>query len=59
MTKLTIVDQGAGHFIVDGDLTFATIDIQAVKSFSFFGLQKMAYTHGDFTTSNFYQQNRI
>ncbi len=40
MTKLTIVDQGAGHFIVDGDLTFATIDIQAVKSFSFLSTAK-------------------
>ena len=35
MTQLTIIDQGAGHFIVDGDLTFATIDKQTVKSFAF------------------------
>ena len=35
MSKLNIIDQGAGHFVVDGDLTFSTIDKQSVKSFSF------------------------
>ena len=35
MTKLNIIDQGAGHFIIDGDLTFTTIDKQTVKSFAF------------------------
>jgi phospholipid transport system transporter-binding protein len=35
VTELSIVDQGAGHFIVDGDLTFATINKQTVKSFAF------------------------
>ena len=35
MTKLSIIDQGAGHFIIDGDLTFSTIDKQTVKSFAF------------------------
>ena len=40
MTKLNIVDEGAGHFIVDGDLTFATIDKQTVRSFSFLSAAK-------------------
>ncbi|MCK9398022.1 MAG: STAS domain-containing protein [Methylobacter sp.] len=35
MSQLNIIKQGAGHFIVDGDLTFATIDKQTLKSFSF------------------------
>ena len=35
MSKLSIIDQGTGHFVVDGDLTFSTIDKQTVKSFSF------------------------
>ncbi len=35
MSKLNIIDQGAGHFVVDDDLTFSTIDKQSVKSFSF------------------------
>ena len=35
MSKLKIIDQGAGHFVVDGDLTFATIDRQTVKSSAF------------------------
>jgi phospholipid transport system transporter-binding protein len=35
VSKLNIIDQGAGHFVVDGDLTFSTIDKQSVKSFSF------------------------
>ena len=30
-----IIDQGAGLFVVDGDLTFATIDKKTVKSFDF------------------------
>ncbi|MDD5322504.1 MAG: STAS domain-containing protein [Methylococcales bacterium] len=40
MTKLNIIDQGAGYFIVDGDLTFSTIDKQTVKSFSFLKASK-------------------
>lgn len=40
MTELSIVDQGAGHFIVDGDLTFSTIDKQTVKSFAFLKASK-------------------
>lgn len=35
MSKLNIIDQGAGNFIIDGDLTFSTIDRQTVKSFAF------------------------
>ncbi len=35
MSRLTIVDQGAGHFVVDGDLTFATIDKRTVKALTF------------------------
>lgn len=35
MSKLKIIDQGSGHFIVDGDLTFASIDQNTVKSFAF------------------------
>lgn len=35
MSSLTIVDQGAGVFQVQGDLTFGTIDKQIVKSFGF------------------------
>ena len=40
MTKLSIIDQGAGHFIIDGDLTFSTIDKQTVKSFGFLKASK-------------------
>ena len=35
MTKLSIIDQGAGNFIIDGDLTFSTIDKQTVKAVAF------------------------
>ena len=35
MTKLSIIDQGSGCFIIDGDLTFSTIDKQTVKSVAF------------------------
>ena len=35
MTKLSIIDQGTGHFIVDGDLTFSTIDKQTVRTVDF------------------------
>lgn len=35
MNKLTIVNEGSGTFIVDGDLTFFTIDKKTVNSFSF------------------------
>ena len=40
MTKLSIIDQGGGYFIVDGDLTFSTIDKQTVKSFAFLNVAK-------------------
>jgi len=35
VNKLNIIDQGLGSFIVDGDLTFASIDKHTVKSFAF------------------------
>ena len=41
MTKLSIIDQGAGNFIIDGDLTFSTIDKQTVKSFAFLSAAKL------------------
>ena len=41
MTKLSIIDQGAGQFIIDGDLTFSTIDKQTVKSFAFLSAAKL------------------
>lgn len=40
MSKLAIIDQGAGLFVIDGDLTFATIDKHAVKSFEFLSTAK-------------------
>lgn len=35
MSRLNIIKESAGQFIIDGDLTFATIDKQTLKSFSF------------------------
>lgn len=35
MSRLNIIKQGSRHFVIDGDLTFATIDKQTLKSFSF------------------------
>lgn len=35
MSKLNIIDQGSGTYIIDGDLTFASIDKQTLKSFAF------------------------
>ena len=35
MSKLLIIDQGAGNFALEGDLTFATIDKQSVESLAF------------------------
>jgi phospholipid transport system transporter-binding protein len=40
VTKLSIIDQGAGRFIIDGDLTFATIGKQTLKSFTFLNTSK-------------------
>lgn len=41
MNKLAIIDQGSGLFVVDGDLTFATIDKKTVKSFDFLNASKL------------------
>jgi phospholipid transport system transporter-binding protein len=35
VSQLSIIKESNGHFVVDGDLTFATIDKQTLKSFSF------------------------
>ncbi|MEQ1559481.1 MAG: STAS domain-containing protein [Methyloglobulus sp.] len=35
MSKLTIVKEAPGHFIVDGDLTFTAMDKKTLKSFTF------------------------
>ncbi len=35
MSQLNIIKEGIGHFIIDGDLTFATIDKQTLSSISF------------------------
>jgi phospholipid transport system transporter-binding protein len=35
VSKLKIIDQGSGHFIVEGDLTFSTINKDTLKSFDF------------------------
>jgi len=35
VTTLSIIDQGAGRFILDGDLTFFTIDKQTVRTVDF------------------------
>ena len=35
MSTLNIIDQGSGHYSVDGDLTFASIDQHTVKSLAF------------------------
>ncbi len=35
MSSLNIIKEGRGHFVIEGDLTFATIDKQTLKSFSF------------------------
>jgi len=42
MSKLVVIDQGAGQFVVNGDLTFATIDKKTVKSFDFLNTTKFA-----------------
>jgi len=41
VSKLAIIDQGAGQFAVDGDLTFASIDKKTVKSFDFLNTSKV------------------
>lgn len=40
MSGLQIIDQGNGHFVIDGDLTFATIDKRTVKSLGFLNSAK-------------------
>jgi len=35
VSQLNIIKQGPRHFVIDGDLTFATIDKQTLKSFVF------------------------
>ncbi|MDP1666528.1 MAG: STAS domain-containing protein [Methylobacter sp.] len=35
MSRLNIIRESNGRFVIDGDLTFATIDKQTLKSFSF------------------------
>jgi phospholipid transport system transporter-binding protein len=35
VSKLNIIKQGARHFVIEGDLTFATIDKHTLTSFSF------------------------
>lgn len=35
VSKLTIINQGIGRFLIEGDLTFSTIDKNTVKSFAF------------------------
>jgi phospholipid transport system transporter-binding protein len=35
MNRLTIVTEGPGHFIIDGDLTFSSLDKKTVNSFAF------------------------
>lgn len=42
MSKLTIIDQGGGVFLIDGDLTFASIDKKTVTSFDFLNTTKLA-----------------
>ena len=40
MSRLNIIDKGEGYFLVDGDLTFATIDKRAAKSLKFLSTYK-------------------
>jgi phospholipid transport system transporter-binding protein len=35
MSKLTIVNEAAGHYVVDGDLVFSAMDKKTVSSFEF------------------------
>lgn len=40
MSTLQIINDGAGRFIIDGDLTFSTIGKDTVKSFAFLASAK-------------------
>jgi len=35
VSRLIIIKKSSGYFVIEGDLTFATIDQQTLKSFSF------------------------
>lgn len=40
MSKLAIVNEGSGRFLVDGDLTFSAMDKKSVSSFAFLTVAK-------------------
>lgn len=40
MSKLTLIKEGPGHFIVNGDLTFSGMDKKTVSSFAFLSTTK-------------------
>jgi phospholipid transport system transporter-binding protein len=40
MSKLTIVNEAAGHYVADGDLTFSAMDKKTVSSFAFLATGK-------------------
>lgn len=40
MSRPNIIDKGAGHYLVEGDLTFATIDKRTVKAMNFLATAK-------------------
>ena len=40
MSRLKIIDKGEGYYLVDGELTFATIDKHTVKSMAFLAASK-------------------
>ncbi|MSS75937.1 MAG: STAS domain-containing protein [Methyloglobulus sp.] len=40
MSKLSIVNEGSGNFIVDGDLIFSAMDKKTVSSFAFLSTSK-------------------
>jgi phospholipid transport system transporter-binding protein len=40
MNKLTLVNEGPGRFIVDGDLTFSAMDKKTVSAFAFLASNK-------------------
>jgi phospholipid transport system transporter-binding protein len=40
VSQLNIIKESVGHIVIDGDLTFATIDKKSLKSFSFLNTSK-------------------
>jgi phospholipid transport system transporter-binding protein len=40
MSSVTITNEGSGHFVVDGDLTFSAMDKKTVSSFAFLAANK-------------------